>query len=46
MKKEKKPGLTFKEKREFEELTVEIQNLEAEKRQIEDDMNQGFIKSG
>ncbi len=42
-KREKKPGLTFKEKREFEELTVEIKNLEAEKKQIEDDMNQGFI---
>ena len=35
--------MTFKEKREFEELTVEIKNLEAEKKQIEDDMNQGFI---
>ncbi len=42
-KKEKKPGLTFKEKREFEELTVEINHLETEKRQIENDMNQGFI---
>jgi ATP-binding cassette subfamily F protein uup len=42
-KRDKKPGLTFKEKREFEELTIEINNLETEKREIEDDMNQGFI---
>jgi ATP-binding cassette subfamily F protein uup len=43
VKKEKKPGLTFKEKREFEELSVEINHLEAEKGRIENDMNQGLL---
>jgi len=42
-KREKKPGMTFNEKREFESLTNEIQNLEAEKNQIETAMNQGLL---
>jgi len=40
-KKEKKQGLTFKEKREFEELSNEIESLESEKRRIETQMSQG-----
>jgi ATP-binding cassette subfamily F protein uup len=43
LKKEKKPGLTFKEKREFEELTKEIGNLELEKKLIENEMSQGVL---
>jgi len=39
VKKEKKPGLTFKEKREFDALTIEIQNLESEIKDIETDMS-------
>ena len=42
-KKEKKPGLTFKEKREFEALSIEIQRLESEKDDIEVEMNQGSL---
>ena len=42
-KKEKKQGLTFKEKKEFETLTIEIQSLEAEKTNIETEMNQGTL---
>jgi len=42
-KKEKKQGLTFKEKREFESLTIEIQSLELEKSLIETEMNQGSL---
>ena len=42
-KKGKKQGLTFKEKREFEALTIEIQRLEAEKKLIETEMNQGSL---
>jgi len=40
-KKEKKPGLSFKEKREFEELANEIESLESEKRSIENEMSTG-----
>ena len=43
LKKEKKQGLTFKEKREFEELTKEIGNLELEKNLIENEMSQGVL---
>jgi ATP-binding cassette subfamily F protein uup len=43
LKKEKKQGLTFKEKREFEELTREIGNLESEKKLIENEMSQGVL---
>jgi len=42
-KKEKKPGLTFKEKKEFETLSLEIQNLESEKNLIETEMSQGSL---
>jgi ATP-binding cassette subfamily F protein uup len=45
LKKEKKQGLTFKEKREFEILTHEIGDLESEKKLIETEMSSGFIKS-
>jgi ABC transport system ATP-binding/permease protein len=41
--KEKKPGLTFKEKREFEVLTVEIGILEKEKRHIESEISTGNL---
>ena len=40
-KKEKKPGLTFKEKKEFETLAVEIESLGLEKSSIEAQMSQG-----
>jgi ATP-binding cassette subfamily F protein uup len=40
-KKEKKRGLSFKEKREFEELAIEIESLESEKRSIENEMSTG-----
>jgi ABC transport system ATP-binding/permease protein len=40
-KKEKKRGLSFKEKREFEELSNEIEKLESEKRSIENEMSTG-----
>ncbi|MDO9341167.1 MAG: ABC-F family ATP-binding cassette domain-containing protein [Bacteroidales bacterium] len=42
-KKEKKQGLTFKEKREFEALSIEIQSLESEKNLIENEMNKGLL---
>jgi ATP-binding cassette subfamily F protein uup len=42
-KKEKKQGLTFKEKREFEALSIEIQSLESEKTLIETEMSQGSL---
>jgi ATP-binding cassette subfamily F protein uup len=44
-KKEKKPGLTFKEKREFEELTSEIGKLEQEKRLIESEISTGNLST-
>ena len=44
VKKEKKQGLTFKEKREFEDLSNEIENLESEKKLIETDMSGGILK--
>jgi ATP-binding cassette subfamily F protein uup len=43
VKREKKPGLTFKEKREFETLSVEIQSLESEKNLIETEMSKGYL---
>jgi ABC transport system ATP-binding/permease protein len=43
VKKEKKAGLTYKEKKEFETLSVEIQNLEIEKKRIEEEMNHGIL---
>ncbi|HPT21556.1 MAG TPA: ABC-F family ATP-binding cassette domain-containing protein [Bacteroidales bacterium] len=42
-KKNKKAGLTFKEKREFETLSAEIEDLESEKKQIEEDMSNGGL---
>ncbi len=42
-KKEKKHGLSFKEKREFEELTKEIGNLESEKKLIENELSLGVL---
>lgn len=42
-KSEKKPGLTFKEKKEFEALTEEIEKLEAEKKRIEKDISSGSL---
>jgi ATP-binding cassette subfamily F protein uup len=44
-KKEKKQGLTFKEKREFEELSNEIQKLESEKKLIETELSRGILNN-
>lgn len=44
-RKEKKQGLTFKEKREFENLSEEIEKLEAEKKQIEAEMSDGRLNN-
>ena len=41
-KKDKKPGLTYKEKQEFEALTSEIMSLEEEKFLIESDLINGI----
>jgi ABC transport system ATP-binding/permease protein len=41
VRKDKKQTLTFKEKREFENLSFEIESLEAEKKLIEAEMSQG-----
>jgi ATP-binding cassette subfamily F protein uup len=43
--KEKKPGLTFKEKREFESLTTEIGMLENEKTLIEAEISTGNLNA-
>jgi len=43
VKKEKKSGLTFKEKKEFEVLSGEIESLESEKTMIEAEMSQGSL---
>ncbi len=43
--KERKSGLTFREKKEIETLIVEIQELEAEKKSIEDQMSMGLLNS-
>ena len=42
-KKEKKPGLTFNEKREFDALSIEIQSLETEKSLIEAEISLGTL---
>ncbi|HEY5471285.1 MAG TPA: ABC-F family ATP-binding cassette domain-containing protein [Bacteroidales bacterium] len=42
-KKEKKSGLPFKERKEFEALGIEIQKLESEKSLMESEMNEGFL---
>lgn len=44
-KKEKKQGLTFREKAEFTSLTEEISKLESEKRLLEADMSSGIINN-
>src|SRR5664279_2440972 len=44
-KKEKKQGLTFKEKKEFEVLSAEIEELESEKKLIEKEMSNGIISN-
>jgi ATP-binding cassette subfamily F protein uup len=41
VKKEKKPGLTYKEKKEFELLAEEIEKLESEKQDVENEMSSG-----
>jgi ATP-binding cassette subfamily F protein uup len=43
--KEKKPGMTFKEKREFELLTSEIGTLEKEKAVIESEISTGKLNA-
>jgi len=43
VKKDKKTGLTFKEKKEFETLSTEIENLESEKKLIEIEMSHGAL---
>jgi ATP-binding cassette subfamily F protein uup len=45
LKKEKKSGLSYKEKKEFEELSAEIKNLEEEKNKIEEEMSMGSLSS-
>ena len=45
LKKGKKPGLSYKEKKEFEALSAEIENLESEKRLIESELSEGIINS-
>jgi ATP-binding cassette subfamily F protein uup len=52
-RRDRKPGLTFKEKRELESLANEIEKLESEKKQIENEVNSGtqspedlYLKSG
>jgi ATP-binding cassette subfamily F protein uup len=42
-RKTKKRGLTFSEKKEFETLSIEIQDLETEKRNIENEMSMGSL---
>lgn len=41
-KKERKAGMTFKEKREFEQLSSEIEKLESDKKRIEEEMSSGL----
>jgi ATP-binding cassette subfamily F protein uup len=45
LKKEKKQGLTFKEKKEFELLSSEIENLESEKKLLETEMSGGNLNN-
>src|SRR5664279_4542487 len=45
LKKERKKGLTFKEKKEFELLSDEIENLETEKKQIESELSKGGLNN-
>jgi ATP-binding cassette subfamily F protein uup len=41
-----KKGLSFKEKREFEDLTAEIEALETEKQELEDFFTSGHVDQG
>lgn len=43
--KEKRQGMSFKEKREFEALSKELEDLESEKKQIEAEMNIGLLSN-
>jgi ATP-binding cassette subfamily F protein uup len=43
LKKERRQGLTFNEKREFEILSGEIEDLESEKKRIETEMSSGVL---
>ena len=45
VKKEKKAGLTFREKKEFESLSEEIQLLESEKKKIEKELSSGDFRT-
>lgn len=45
-KRGKKAGLTFKEKREFEQLSEQIDSLETEKKQIETELSTGGLNAG
>jgi ABC transport system ATP-binding/permease protein len=45
VRKEKKPGLTFKEKKEFGELTSDIEKLECEKSLIESEISTGNLST-
>ncbi len=45
VKKEKKTGLSYKEKKEFENLSAEIRILEKEKNQIEEEMSRGSLSA-
>ncbi len=45
LKKERRQGLTFKEKREFEILSGEIEDLESEKKRIETEMSSGVLSN-
>jgi ATP-binding cassette subfamily F protein uup len=42
-RKDKKQGLTFKEKKEFEILSTEIEFLESEKKAIENDLSHSVL---
>jgi ATP-binding cassette subfamily F protein uup len=44
-KRSKKNGLSFSEKREYELLLSEIENLEKEKRMIESDLSNGMLNA-
>lgn len=42
--REKKAGMTYREKKEFEALTSDINTLDQEKNRIESEMNSGMLK--